>query len=62
LPHQGRDHLSYNCRCSFLEIYNESITDLLNATSTHLHIREDLGRGAFVEGLMEMEVENGESA
>ncbi len=56
---QGRDHLSFSCRCSFLEIYNESICDLLNPTATNLHIREALGRGSFVEGLSETEIENG---
>jgi hypothetical protein len=56
---QGRDHLSYSCRCSFLEIYNESIRDLLNPAASNLHIREALGRGCFVEGLSETEIENG---
>ncbi len=56
---QGRDHLSYSCRCSFLEIYNESISDLLNPSAHNLHIREDLGRGCFVDGLLETEIENG---
>lgn len=33
--------LHYQCRCSFLEIYNEQITDLLEPTQRNLQIRED---------------------
>ncbi|KAI5012594.1 hypothetical protein ZWY2020_024860 [Hordeum vulgare] len=33
----GRDeHLKYNCKCSFLEIYNEQLTDLLDPSSANL--------------------------
>ena len=45
--------------CSFLEIYNETITDLLNPSATNLQIREDT-HGCFVEYLTETEVLNGE--
>lgn len=30
------ENLKYNCKCSFLEIYNEQITDLLDPSSTNL--------------------------
>ncbi|GMY09513.1 NAD-dependent malic enzyme 59 kDa isoform, mitochondrial [Fagus crenata] len=30
------EKLKYNCKCSFLEIYNEQITDLLDPSSTYL--------------------------
>ena len=30
------EQLKYNCKCSFLEIYNEQITDLLDPSSTNL--------------------------
>lgn len=36
---QGRDKLSFSCRCSMLEIYNEVITDLLNPSATNLQVR-----------------------
>ncbi|KAL0356784.1 UNVERIFIED_CONTAM: Kinesin-like protein KIN-12D [Sesamum calycinum] len=32
------EHLKYNCKCSFLEIYNEQITDLLDPSSTNLMV------------------------
>eukprot|EP00887_Chlorella_sp_A99_P003515 scaffold7.g3515.t1 len=50
----------YSLRCSFLEIYNECITDLLTdapaSGSAGLAVREDLRRGVYVEGLREVEV------
>jgi hypothetical protein len=44
-----------------LEIYNETITDLLNPTATNLQLREDPVRGIYVDGLSEKEVLNGQS-
>lgn len=41
----------YLIRCSYLEIYNEQIMDLLEPTSVNLHIREDIKKGVYVEGL-----------
>lgn len=32
------EQLKYSCKCSFLEIYNEQITDLLEPTSTNLQV------------------------
>ncbi|XP_024986608.1 kinesin-like protein KIN-12A [Cynara cardunculus var. scolymus] len=48
--------LMYQCRCSFLEIYNEQITDLLNPAQGNLHIREDTKTGVYVENLTEESV------
>ncbi|KAI3791167.1 hypothetical protein L2E82_04825 [Cichorium intybus] len=48
--------LVYQCRCSFLEIYNEQITDLLDPASRNLHIREDTKTGVYVENLREESV------
>ena len=45
--------LSFLVRCSYLEIYNETITDLLDSSNASLHIREDIKKGVYVEGLME---------
>ena len=47
------------CKCSFLEIYNETITDLLGGCQTNLHIREDAAHGVYVEGLHEESVATG---
>ncbi|KAL2651507.1 hypothetical protein R1flu_019635 [Riccia fluitans] len=50
------EQLKYFCKCSFLEIYNEQITDLLEPTSTNLQLREDAKKGVYVENLTEVEV------
>ncbi|KAM3254427.1 hypothetical protein ACQJBY_048124 [Aegilops geniculata] len=50
------EKLKYNCKCSFLEIYNEQITDLLDPSSTNLALREDIRNGVYVENLTELEV------
>ncbi|GJN37168.1 hypothetical protein PR202_gb26094 [Eleusine coracana subsp. coracana] len=44
--------LTYNCICSFLEIYNEQITDLLEPSLKNLQIREDVRTArVYVESL-----------
>ncbi|RCV33142.1 hypothetical protein SEVIR_7G065600v4 [Setaria viridis] len=44
--------LTYNCICSFLEIYNEQITDLLDPSQKNLQIREDVRTACvYVESL-----------
>ena len=40
-------------RASYLQIYNEVISDLLKPSRTNLHIREEKKRGIYVEGLSE---------
>ncbi|KAG6597613.1 Kinesin-like protein KIN-12B, partial [Cucurbita argyrosperma subsp. sororia] len=45
--------LKYQCSCSFLEIYNEQITDLLDPNQRNLQIREDVKSGVYVENLTE---------
>ncbi|KAJ0980085.1 hypothetical protein J5N97_008340 [Dioscorea zingiberensis] len=43
--------ISYQCRCSFLEIYNEHIIDLLDPTQRNLQIHDDASNGFYVENL-----------
>lgn len=43
-------------RASYLQIYNENISDLLKNDRSHLSIREDKKKGVFVEGLSEWAV------
>uniref|UniRef100_A0ACD5WUS0 Uncharacterized protein n=1 Tax=Avena sativa TaxID=4498 RepID=A0ACD5WUS0_AVESA len=42
---------SYQCRCSFLEVFNEQINDLLDPSQCNLQIRETAGNGIHVENL-----------
>ncbi|KAL3727874.1 hypothetical protein ACJRO7_032594 [Eucalyptus globulus] len=50
------EKLTYSCKCSFVEIYNEQITDLLEPSSTNLQLREDMKKGVYVENLKEYKV------
>lgn len=66
---------TYECRCSYLEIYNEHIYDLTSANHTHgghssshhhqprsLNLRESTASGVHVEGIHELTVESAEQA
>lgn len=50
--------MEYVCTCSFLEIYNERIYDLLETNCNGKNLREDVKMGVHVEGLTEVSVEN----
>eukprot|EP00929_Paragymnodinium_shiwhaense_P056138 TRINITY_DN28106_c0_g1_i2.p1 TRINITY_DN28106_c0_g1~~TRINITY_DN28106_c0_g1_i2.p1 ORF type:complete len:995 (-),score=205.04 TRINITY_DN28106_c0_g1_i2:63-3047(-) len=54
--HQEDDSTQYKCKCSYLEIYKEQITDLLEVGVTNLQVREDINRGIYVERLSEQSV------
>ena len=61
----GVGKLSYLCKCSFLEIYQEIVYDLLEIagnSSSGLKIREDAKSGVFVENLIEEIVNSPEEA
>ncbi|KAJ8041871.1 Kinesin-like protein KIF15 [Holothuria leucospilota] len=50
------DRFEFLCRCSFLEIYNEQIFDLLDPASNGLNLRENIKKGVYVDGLIEQTV------
>ncbi|XP_061429100.1 kinesin-like protein KIF15 [Lethenteron reissneri] len=56
------DAKEFLCKCSFLEIYNEQVFDLLDPASTSLFIRENIQKGVFVEGVMEMSLSSAAEA
>lgn len=43
-------------KCSYLEIYQEQVMDLLGELGSSLQLREDMKRGVYVEGLVEQTV------
>jgi kinesin family protein 15 len=53
-----RGHVRYKIYCSYLEIYNERIYDLLSYSekNNHLEIREDKKRGLYVQDLTTVHV------
>lgn len=55
----------YRCTCSYLQIHNEQITDLLSpssSTSSSLRIRETADRSTYVEGLRELRLRSATDA
>ncbi|WJX31560.1 hypothetical protein P8452_19977 [Trifolium repens] len=44
---------TYKCRCSFLEIYNDQIGNLLNPNQRNLEMKDDSKNGLYVENLIE---------
>ncbi|XP_068092421.1 kinesin-like protein KIF15 [Hyperolius riggenbachi] len=53
---KARDAKSFLCKCSFIEIYNEQIFDLLDSASSGLFLREHIKKGVFVVGAVEQVV------
>jgi hypothetical protein len=52
----------YAVTCSYFEIYNEQLVDLLDQSPKKLTVREDLKKGVFVENLSEETVESVQKA
>ena len=48
---KGNLNIDYLVKCSFLEIYNEQIHDLLVTQQRNLPIREDIKKGSYIEDL-----------
>jgi hypothetical protein len=51
-----REEREVNIWVSYMEIYNETVNDLLDANNLNLKIREDPSEGYFVSGLKTMRV------
>lgn len=54
--------IAYLCKCTFVEIYNECIYDLLVQDGAVCTLREDTKRGVFVEGCREEVVRSPQEA
>lgn len=50
---EENENTEFLIKCSYLEIYNEKIQDLLEPTASNLQIREDIKKGVYVEALSE---------
>jgi len=55
---EGGDTVSYSLTCSYLQIYNDTIFDLISSPSSPKLIREDKDGSIFIEGLSFHEVRN----
>lgn len=54
--HQHGERKQFLCKCSFLEIYQEQVYDLLDPAAANLQLRENMKKGVFVDGLVEQVV------
>jgi centromeric protein E len=52
------ENIDYNIYCSYIEIYNEKINDLLNNNSTNLKLIEDKNYGTIVSGSKRVKIKN----
>ncbi len=59
---QEEGRVTYTCRCSMLEIYNESVYDLLSATGEDLDLHlKPRSEEVYVRGLSWEEVSTGDN-
>ena len=58
----NQEDIMYLVKCSYYEIYNEQIMDLLNPASGNLQVREDFKKGVFIDNITEEVVSNSEDA
>ena len=53
---ESNNSVKVSLKASYLEIYNETVNDLLDVTKKNLEIRESLQRGVFVNNLTEIPI------
>lgn len=51
---QQKEEIEYTITCSMIEIYKETIRDLLNIEKTDLKIKENSRRGIYIDNLTEV--------
>ena len=56
IENSSKKQSTFMVRASYLQIYNETISDLLSFEKSSLQIREDAKKGVYVEGLSEWAV------
>lgn len=50
---RAKENCDFMVRVSFLEVYNETVNDLLEPKNKNLDVREGQGRGVYIENLTE---------
>jgi hypothetical protein len=54
----NHSEMQYFVKCTYLEIYNEQVMDLLEPGCVNLLVREDMKKGVYVDGLHEEAIAN----
>jgi len=54
------EHIEFNVKVSFLELYNEKLQDLLDPRKNNLQIKEDKAKGIFIQDATEIYVTSAE--
>lgn len=60
LEKQTENKISFECKCTYIEIYNEVVYDLLGEGRTSCSVREDIRKGVYIDGCVEHNVGNAE--
>ena len=55
---EQESEMTFNITCSYLEIYNESVNDLLDVSKKNLDVRESISQGVYIQGLSSKECKN----
>jgi len=58
--HNSSEHIEFNVKVSFLELYNEKLQDLLDPRKNNFQIKEDKAKGIFVQDATEIYVASAE--
>lgn len=53
---KASEEIEFTVKCSYLEIYNEKIQDLLDPNKSNLLVKEDKDRGIYIQDLTEVSI------
>jgi len=51
---KANDEIEFIVKCSYLEIYNEKVQDLLDPNKSNLLVKEDKDKGIYIQDLTEV--------
>ena len=58
--HKQSHEKIFDVKCSYMEVYNEALRDLLTGEENSLELREDNNKGVVVAGVTEVPTRNAE--
>ena len=51
-----KENINFSVKISFIEIYNETVNDLIDINNKNLDIRESISKGIFVKSISEIQI------